>query len=80
MEKRDNEPEDSNARVSLLARFLKNVAVNLQATGAAAVVIAWLLALVVITIWAEPTQARYAFGLLGFFDGALFLIQGQRIR
>ena len=78
--KQDNEPQDSNARVSLLARFLKNVAVNLQATGAAAVLIAWLLAVVVITLWAEPTQARYAFGLLGFFGGALFVILGQRIR
>ena len=75
-----HDPNQSDANASIVARFLKNFAVNIQATGAAAVLIAWLLAIVVITPWGQPTLSVGAFGLLAFFGGALFIALGQRLR
>jgi hypothetical protein len=60
--------------------FLKNFAVNITATGAAAVLIVWLIAVVAICIWGNPTNSGPAYVLLSFFGGLLFVALGQKLR
>jgi hypothetical protein len=72
--------DQHDAQLSVAARFFKNVAINLSATGAAAVLIAWLIALVAVSIWGSDRLGPAALGLLGIFGGTLFIVLGQKLR
>ena len=55
--------------------FLKNLSINLKATGPSAVLIVWLICLTVIGLYGNSSSASYVIGgLIGFgviFIGAL---------
>ncbi|OAI44017.1 hypothetical protein AYO43_09615 [Nitrospira sp. SCGC AG-212-E16] len=51
--------------------FLKNIVVNLQATGPAAVLAIWVICVTVLGIFGSGPMASLAFGILSFFGGAV---------
>jgi len=54
-------------------QFLKNIAVNLNATGPATVMSVWVICVTLLGIFGTGTMASTAFGLLGFFGGAVLV-------
>lgn len=58
--------------------FLKNIAVNLQATGPAAVVIAWMICITLLGLFGSGTTASMAIIILCITGSALITSLGQR--
>jgi hypothetical protein len=54
-------------------QFLKNIAVNLKATGPAAVMAIWVICVTLLGIFGTGEMAKSAFGLLAFFGGAVLI-------
>lgn len=59
--------------------FLRNIAVNLKATGPAAVMSVWIICVTLLGIFGSGPFAATAFGLLGFFGGAVLLSLANRV-
>jgi hypothetical protein len=59
--------------------FLKNIAVNLKATGPAAVLIALIGGITLLGLFGQGEMARSALNILAFATGALGLALAQRI-
>jgi len=53
--------------------FLKNIAINLKATGPAAVIIVWLLCITILGLFGDSDTASRSLGLLAFFGGAVLV-------
>jgi len=53
-------------KVSFVGRILQNIAISLSATGNAAVLIAWILAVVAVALWAPHDNADKALNILFF--------------
>ena len=58
--------------------WLKNITVNLKATGPAAVLIALIVGITVLGIFGEGDKAGAALSILGFMAGALGIALAQR--
>ena len=54
-------------------QFFRNIAVNLKATGPAAVMAIWVVCVTLLGIFGSGEMARSAFGLLAFFGGAVLV-------
>jgi hypothetical protein len=53
--------------------FFKNIALHLQATGPAAVIIVWILCITLVGIFGNGPIATMAMGLLAFAGGAVMI-------
>lgn len=53
--------------------FMKNIAVNLKATGPAAVLAVWVICVTLLGIFGAGEIASRALGLLAFFSGAVLV-------
>ena len=53
--------------------FLKNVAVNLKASGSAAVMCIWCICITLLGLCGETQQAKSAMSILAFFGGMVML-------
>lgn len=53
--------------------FLKNIALNLKATGPAAVMIVWVICVTLLGLFGSGEMAGKSFGLLAFFGGAVLI-------
>ena len=53
--------------------FLKNISVNLRATGPAAVLIAWIAAITAIGLFGEGDLAKSAIQILAFAGGMILI-------
>ncbi len=76
----DRIPDKHDAEINGRWNPFRNFAINLQATGAAAVLITWIIAVIVVSIWAPPSSYGYAFSLLGTFGGFVFVTLAQKLR
>ena len=59
--------------------FLKNIAINLKATGPAAVIISWILSVSLVGILGHGEIASKALTVLEFVGPMLIIILGQKI-
>ncbi len=59
--------------------FLKNIAVNLKATGPAAVLTIWVICVTLLGIFGAGEMASRAFFLLSFFGGAVLIALANKI-
>jgi L-asparagine transporter-like permease len=59
--------------------FLKNIAVNIRATGPAAVLISLIAGITLLGLFGQGELARSALNILAFATGALGLALAQRI-
>jgi hypothetical protein len=59
--------------------FLKNIVVNLKATGPSAVLIAWIIGITLLGIFGDGEIAKKAVNYLGILGGILVVVLGQRI-
>ncbi|MDD2335947.1 MAG: hypothetical protein PHD01_05150 [Geobacteraceae bacterium] len=59
--------------------FLKNVAINLKATGPAAVIITWVLGVTLVGVLGQGEVANRALTFLGFTGPMLIMILGQKV-
>jgi len=59
--------------------FFKNIAVNLKATGPAAVMCVWVICVTLLGIFGSGPMASSAFGLLAFFGGAVLYALANKI-
>ena len=53
--------------------FLKNIALNLQATGPSTVIIVWIICVTMLGLFGSGDMAGRSFGLLAFFGGAVLI-------
>ena len=53
--------------------FLKNIGINLKATGPAAVMIVWIICVTALGLFGTGDMASKSFGLLAFFGGAVLV-------
>lgn len=60
--------------------MLKNIAVNIQAAGPAAVLIVWIICFTALSIFGSGGLAGYAQSLLGMFGILLLLSLGQNVK
>lgn len=60
--------------------FLKNIALNLKATGPAAVLIVWIICVTLLGLFGSGEMASKSFGLLAFFGGAVFFALASKLR
>ncbi len=60
--------------------FFKNIAVNLKATGPAAVMAIWVVCVTLLGIFGSGEMARSAFGLLAFFGAAVLVGLASKIK
>lgn len=60
--------------------MLRNIAINIQATGPAAVLIAWLLCFTALALWGTSALTAYAQGVLGAFGVFLLSAIGQNVK
>lgn len=58
--------------------FLKNVAINLRATGPAAVLVAWVLGVTALGIFGNAELGKQALSALSVVGGLLIVVLGQR--
>ncbi|WP_143711338.1 hypothetical protein [Magnetococcus marinus] len=58
--------------------WLKNISVNIRATGPAAVIIVWIIAVTVLGIWGEGGHASYAQGMLNFCGGIILVVLAKK--
>ena len=58
--------------------FLKNIALNLKATGPAAVMIVWVICVTLLGLFGAGEMAGKSFGLLAFFGGAVMISLANR--
>lgn len=59
--------------------FLKNIAINLKATGPAAVIIAWVLGITAVGVFGEGESASKALSALSIVGPILVIGMGQKI-
>jgi len=59
--------------------FLKNIVVNLKATGPAAVLSVWVICVTLLGVFGSGEMASSAFGLLAFFGGAILVALANKI-
>jgi hypothetical protein len=59
--------------------FLKNIAVNLKATGSAAVLISLIIGITLLVFFGQRDLAKSALGILAFATGDLGVVLAQRI-
>lgn len=60
--------------------MLRNIAINIQATGPAAVLIVWMLCFTAIALFGSGDLASYAQGALGAFGVFLLSALGQSVK
>lgn len=59
--------------------FLKNIAINLKATGPAAVIIAWILGITAVGVLGQGETATRALNALNIVGPLLVLVMGQKV-
>lgn len=59
--------------------FLKNIAVNLKATGPAAVMCVWVIGVTLLGIFGSGPMASLALGILSFFGSAVLIALANKI-
>ena len=60
--------------------WLKNIAINLRATGPAAVIIVWLICSTVLGIWGNGPQAKNAMLLMFFAGGGIIISLSRKVK
>jgi hypothetical protein len=60
-------------------RFLSNIAVNLRATGPAAVLITWIACVTLLGLFGTGPLAKTAIGILSVVGGALVAVLGSQV-
>ena len=60
--------------------FLKNLAINLQASGPAAVLSIWVICVTLLGLFGSGDMASRAFMLLAFFGGAVLFALAMKIK
>jgi len=69
-----------NSRKEIIIDFLKNIIVNLKATGPAAVLIAWVLGVTLLGIFGNGEIASHGMSALYVFGIMLVMILGQKVQ
>ena len=59
--------------------FLKNIAINLKATGPAAVIIAWILGITAVGVFGQGEIAMKALSSLYIVGPLLIIVMGQKV-
>lgn len=59
--------------------FLKNIAINLKATGPAAVIIAWILGITAVGVFGQGETAMKALSSLYIVGPLLIIVMGQKV-
>jgi hypothetical protein len=60
--------------------FLRNIAINLRATGPAAVIIAWIIGIALVGVFGQGEVASKALSALSFAGPMIIIILGQNVR
>jgi len=59
--------------------FLKNIAINLKATGPAAVIITWIIGITLVGVLGQGEIASKALNALNIVGPLLIIVLGQRV-
>lgn len=76
---KSNEFYKSNKCKRSQMEFLKNIAINLKATGPAAVIIAWILGVALVGVMGQGETATKALNALNIVGPLLIIVMGQKV-